>query len=242
MEQLCDKCEIIKSNNQFRIYKNGSVRYICKKCDNEYDKERKKQNRQNKLETYKKDCELCKKTKVLKEFAKLKKNYKKNICLECYPVFLTEQKTEWCRNERERNPNYRLKKSLAARLRNVMNKGDNTTLDYIGCNMDFLRKWFEYNFTEDMCWENYGEYWSIDHIIPVNKFDLTQSKEKFECWNWTNLVPLKCSYNSSKKNTIDITQIQKVKIKLTNFLKEKGSTTKWFSVEKCIIMSNIYSA
>ena len=73
--------------------------------------------------------------------------------------------------------NYRIKKSLAARLRTVLVKND-STMNYIGCNIQYLREWFEYNFTSEMNWDNYGSYWSIDHIIPVCKFDLTIEDEK----------------------------------------------------------------
>jgi hypothetical protein len=135
---------------------------------------------------------------------------------------------EWCKNEHNTNMNYRIKKSLAARLRNVLNK-ENTTMNYIGCNIQYFREWLEYNFTEEMNWNNYGSLWSIDHIIPVCKFDLTIEEEKLKCWNWTNMMPKTVKYNSSKKN-IDMGQINYIIDKIEKF-KEEGSTTKWFSSE-----------
>ena len=173
-------------------------------------------------------CEKCNTEKKLYNFAKLKKNYKRKICLDCYPTFLKEQNAEWCKNERNTNMNYRIKKSLAARLRNVLNKND-TTMNYIGCNIQYFREWLEYNFTEEMNWENYGSYWSIDHIIPVCKFDLSLEDEKFKCWNWSNMMPVTVKYNSSKKNII-MEQINYIIEKIEKF-KEEGSTTKWFSSE-----------
>jgi hypothetical protein len=80
-----------------------------------------------------------------------------------------------------------------------------------------------------MDWDNYGSYWSIDHIIPVCKFNLTDENERLECWNWSNLMPVTVKYNSSK-NEIDINQINYILNKIESF-KEKGSTTKWFSGE-----------
>lgn len=165
-------------------------------------------------------CELCLKEKTYDNFFNNKKCYKKKICLGCYPMFSAQHK------KRKVNINYRIKKSLAARLRNVLDKKD-TTMNYIGCNIHYLREWFEFNFTPEMTWDNYGTYWSIDHIIPVNNFDLTQEKEKLRCWNWSNLVPVPVKYNASKKN-IDITQVHNNLINIDKF-KEKGSTTKWFS-------------
>jgi hypothetical protein len=192
------------------------------------DKIRKKNIRQKKAEIYLAKCEKCNEEKVLKDFAKLKKFYKKKICLSCYPKFLTEQKIEWCKNQHNTNINYRLKKSLAARLRNVLFKTD-ITMNYIGCNIQYLREWFEYNFTSEMNWDNYASYWSIDHIIPVCKFDLTIENEKLKCWNWSNLMPVPIQYNSTKKE-IDMCQIDYILDKIQKF-KEEGSTTKWFSEE-----------
>jgi hypothetical protein len=124
--------------------------------------------------------------------------------------------------------NYRIKKSLAARLRNVLDKAD-TTMNYIGCNIQYFREWLEYNFTEEMNWDNYGSLWSIDHVIPVCKFNLTVEEEKFKCWNWSNMMPVTVKYNSSKKNII-MEQINYIMNKIEKF-KEEGSTTKWFSSE-----------
>jgi hypothetical protein len=228
VERQCVKCETNKCIEKFRQYTNKSYSTTCKKCLNDMDKIRKKNQRQKKIENFLATCEKCNNEKTLINFAKLKKFYKKKICLDCYPKFLKEQKTEWCKNEHNTNMNYRIKKSLAARLRNVLNKTD-TTMNYIGCNIQYFREWIEYNFTEDMNWDNYASLWSIDHIIPVCKFDLTIENEKLNCWNWSNMMPVTIKYNSSKK-TIDIEQINYIIKKIEKF-KEEGSTTKWFSSE-----------
>jgi len=223
-------CEIIKPLDKYRKYTDKENHYskTCKKCLNEKDKLRKKNLRKQKSETFMVTCEKCNEEKALKEFAKLKKYYKRKICVSCYPKFLTEQKNDWCKKESETNMNYRIKKSIAARLRTVLVKND-STMNYIGCNIQYLREWFAYNFTCEMNWENYGSYWSIDHIIPVCKFDLTDEHEKLQCWNWTNLMPVTIGFNSSKKE-IDINQVVNIFKKIEKF-KEEGSTTKWFSGE-----------
>ena len=225
-EKICDKCEVNYPISSYRKYNETSIGKTCKKCLNELDKIRKKNLRQKRSETVFVKCEKCQEEKALKCFAKLKKFYKKKICRSCYPNFLTEQKTKWCKNEHDANINYRIKKSLAARLRAVIVKND-STMNYIGCNIQYLREWFEYNFTSEMNWDNYGSYWSIDHIIPVCKFELTDEDEKLKCCNWTNLMPVTVKYNSSKKK-IDMEQIQYIVNKIEKF-KEEGSTTKWFS-------------
>jgi hypothetical protein len=234
----CIKCEETKCIDKFRQYNSNSFSNTCKKCFNDLDKIRKKNKRQKKLENCLAKCEKCNKDKVLKEFAKLKKFYKTKICLECYPTFLKEQKTEWCKNEHNTNMNYRIKKSLASRLRNVLNKND-TTMNYIGCNIQYFREWLEYNFTEEMNWDNYGSLWSIDHVLPVCKFNLTDENEKFKCWNWSNMMPVTVKYNSSKKN-IDTNQTKYIINRIDKF-KEEGSTTKWFSSEFILNTELVFS-
>jgi hypothetical protein len=228
VDRQCVKCENNKCIDKFRKYNDISYSNTCKKCLNVMDKMRKTNLRKKKSENCLAQCEKCNEEKALKDFSKLKKFYKKKICLQCYPTFLKEQKTEWCKNERNTNMNYRIKKSLAARLRNVLSKTD-TTMNYIGCNIQYFREWIEYNFTEEMTWDNYGSFWSIDHIIPVCKFDLIVEDEKLKCWNWSNMMPVTIKYNSSKKN-IDMEQINYIINKIEKF-KEEGSTTKWFSKE-----------
>ena len=227
-DMICDNCELNFPINNYRKYSENKFGKTCKKCLNELDKTRKKNLRQKRSETVFVKCEKCQEEKALKHFAKLKKFYKKKICISCYPKFLTDQKTEWCKNEHNTNMNYRIKKSLAARLRNVLVKND-STMNYIGCNIQYLREWFEYNFMSEMNWDNYASYWSIDHIIPTCKFDLTLEDEKFKCCNWSNLMPVTIKYNSSKKE-IDMNQINFIVNKIEKF-KEEGSTTKWFSKE-----------
>ena len=224
--KICDKCEISYSLNKYRRYNENNFSNTCKGCLNEMDKSRKKIARENRANNTLVKCEKCNEEKSLKNFTKLKKYYKKKICLSCYPLFLREQKTGWCKNEHNTNMNYRIKKSLAARLRTVLDK-NNSTMNYIGCNIQYLREWFEYNFTAEMNWDNYASFWSIDHIIPVCNFDLTLEDEKLKCWNWSNLMPVTIKYNSSKKK-IDINQVKYIVEQLKKF-KEEGSTTKWFS-------------
>ncbi len=231
-------CNVEKQLNFYRKYNKTRYSPTCKSCLNESDKMRKINSRRIKSETILAKCEKCDEDKPLKEFAKLKKYYKRKICLSCYPIFLREKKTEWYRKESNTNMNYRIKKSLASRLRNVLEKND-TTMNYIGCNIQYLREWFEFNFTEEMNWDNYGSYWSIDHIIPVCKFDLTDENEKLKCWNWTNMMPVQINFNSKKKN-IDMNQINYILEKIEIF-KEEGSTTKWFSREFALNMELVQS-
>lgn len=43
-----------------------------------------------------------------------------------------------------------------------------------------------------MSWNNYGDYWEIDHIIPINTFNFNsyEDREFQVCWSLANLRPL----------------------------------------------------
>jgi hypothetical protein len=184
-------------------------------------------NKKTKPKTVLIKCDKCCVEKVLREIVTKtekykKKYYKKQICQECFPTY--------CSTTTQKGLNYRIKKLLARRLRQITNKTD-TTMNYIGCNIQYVREWIEYNFTDEMNWDNYGSYWSIDHVIPVSNFDLTLENNKFKCWNWSNLTPLPLLKNTSDSFLVPpfISEAKKVE-KLEKF-KEEGSTTKWFSKE-----------
>ena len=172
-------------------------------------------------------CDKCLKEKMLKDIVTRteiykKKYYKKQICLECFPTFEKEHTL----TKQNKNLNYRIKKTLAWRLRHILVKTNTTTtMDYIGCNIQYVREWLEYNFTNEMNWDNYDTFWSIDHVIPVCKFDLTIEDEKFKCCNWSNLIPV--------QNLAPPLDVQRTSLKVEKIekFKEEGSTTKWFSSE-----------
>lgn len=225
--ESCKKYNVDESLIFYEKYKNVRNSDIINLYLHKCNETRKNKKKQNKFDSASVECEICKEEKSLENFAKSKKYYKKKICVLCYPSFLKNKKVNSCKKDCNANINYRIKKSLAARLRNVLEKND-TTMNYIGCNIQYLREWFEYNFTEEMNWDNYGYYWFIDHVIPIYKFDLSDEIEKLKCWNWSNMIPVPVNFNS-KKN-INMNQINHILEKIKTF-KEEGSTTKWFSEE-----------
>ena len=63
-------------------------------------------------------------------------------------------------------------------------------------------KHLEKQFQNGMNWDNYTKFgWHIDHIIPVDAFNFTTTKDKEfkECWKLSNLQPL-WAYDNWKKN------------------------------------------
>ena len=41
-----------------------------------------------------------------------------------------------------------------------------------------------------MSWDNHGDIWEIDHILPCSSFDLTKLEEQQKCFHFSNHQPL----------------------------------------------------
>jgi hypothetical protein len=58
---------------------------------------------------------------------------------------------------------------------------------YFGLDIEKMRSWFELQFKEGASWENFGERWQFEHIIPVTYFDFSNEEELRMCWNFVNI-------------------------------------------------------
>lgn len=96
----------------------------------------------------------------------------------------------------------RLKYNTRNRIRISLKKHNESSAHLIGCPMEQFKEWLEFNFDENMTWENYGSYWHMDHLWPCASFDLYNKEQRFECFNWTNVVPMEGVENLKKHSKI----------------------------------------
>jgi hypothetical protein len=127
---------------------------------------------------------------------------------------------KWKRDGKQLNR--RLRHTLNSRIREMLqsqriNK-NNKTLVYIGCDIQHLKKWFEYLFEENMTLNNYGE-WHIDHVLPCTYFNLNEESQQKLCFNWSNLRPCWKKENLIKSNNIIDSVVNAHKIKVEEFIK-----------------------
>ena len=109
-----------------------------------------------------------------------------------------------------KNSNFRLKKIARCRIYNAIKRissVDKPRIKYrteamIGCKVEELATHLEYKFKRGMNWDNHGQGWHIDHIIPCASFDLTDEKQMMQCFHYTNLQPLWAEDNLSKSDNI----------------------------------------
>lgn len=58
---------------------------------------------------------------------------------------------------------------------------------YFGLDIENMRHWFENQFKEGASWENFGEKWQFEHIVPVTYFDFALEEDLKICWNFVNI-------------------------------------------------------
>lgn len=91
----------------------------------------------------------------------------------------------------KRNLDYRLRDNLRRRLSKAL-KGhpkDDAAHNLLGCSWRYFKRHIEKQFTEGMCWDNYG-LWHIDHLHPLMTYDLTKRGAQRKAFNFKNLRPL----------------------------------------------------
>ena len=216
VQKICSKCKILKNVKDFNKRKKGKggLCEICKYCDKEYKskyylKNKDKINKRNK-EYYIKHCkdeqygrrEYNKKyreenkkkiSENKKEYAKANKEkikinntrYREN----------NKEKLRKYRKEYNYTLNYKISKILRSRQWKAFSANNSqkhiSTIDLLGCSIEFFKKYLESKFTKGMSWENRGNNgWHIDHIRPCSSFDLSDPEQQKICFHYTNQQPL----------------------------------------------------
>jgi hypothetical protein len=113
---------------------------------------------------------------------------------------------------------------LHAHIGYFLNTGDTNYSKHLKCTNSWLTEWLEFQFGDNMNWNNYGEKWEIDHILPYDIFDLTSEKEL--CCNWTNLQPICKVRNKKKSNKIQVPYFMNSIVMVHRFIQKNNPTDK----------------
>ncbi len=208
--KICSKCEIEKDDSEF--YSKSAKKY-CKECGRKMCKEYKERNKE-KIKEYNKEYKEKNKEKI-KE-----KNKEYNIKNK---EIIQEKRTIYQKERRYNDINYKLRESISKRIRKLLkSKYSEKSKELIGCTLDEVKKWLEYNFYGNINWENHGSIWHIDHVIPCSLFDLTNSEHRKICFSWANIQPLYCEKNLSKNNNLLLKDLVLHNIKLEYYCKNNN--------------------
>ena len=119
---------------------------------------------------------------------------------------IKQDKINWNRKNRQKindyvlkrrteEDEYRIQHCLRSRLNRAI-KGNykvGSAVNDLGCSIDFLKQYLEVKFLPNMSWDNHGigaGKWHIDHIVPLDSFDLTDRDQLLKAVHYTNLQPL----------------------------------------------------
>ena len=172
-----------------------------------------------------KKCSICKEVKPKENFYKDKRslNGLYSHCIVCqskrrkgyvspnkkisdkkyrekYRVQLTKKYLERRRND----PKFRLDGNMATAIGEVLGdqKFRRSWKDLVGYTAYDLMKHLESQFDDKMTLDNYGSYWSVDHIKPKSlfKYETAEDSEFKKCWALENLQPLEKIANIKKRD------------------------------------------
>lgn len=202
MEKTCTKCNEVKSIDCFNKQKSSKDghRSHCKICQRSQFKKYYKNPKVKENEKKRKSEYLAR--------PEIKQHYKEYFSRQ--DVIKRKKETDKkyynvrnsvLREKYKNNVDYKLKTIYRSKIHKFL-KGIKThnSINYLGCDIGFFKKWIEFRFSNEMNWDNFGSYWHIDHILPISKFDFTIEKNRYICSHWTNLQPLEASINQSKLN------------------------------------------
>jgi 5-methylcytosine-specific restriction endonuclease McrA len=167
--KLCTTCKINKSH-----YSNNK----CKECNNAYQREYRK------ISSYQKNYDK----NWRERYDKMRLDSEK---LDAYK----KQRREYVKKKKESSPEFKLRHNTIVYMNIALKQGYFTDKIecLLGCSYETYKNHLESQFTDKMNWKNYGEYWEIDHILPLSKGG---------SFHYKNTQPLTISENRSKKNNI----------------------------------------
>jgi len=216
MNKTCCKCKLeldISNFGKLKASKDG-YRFDCKNCRKEYRESNKEKIKIKQSEYYNKNKnDLLDKNKDYRDKNSIiinsqRKEYrnrpkvKEHIKLknkEYLPI-----RKEKIKQLRKTNLNFKISEIIRSKVHKML-KGKNTSYqEIIGCDIEFLKNWLEFRFNENMNWKNFGSYWQIDHIIPINSFNFENENDCKICFHWTNLQPLESQINRIKSDKLQL--------------------------------------
>lgn len=245
--KTCNQCNEIKNLSDFSKYKSSKDGYKnkCKLCTNNNNKKYKERSKEYNKKYFQKNKEIL----TIKN-----KNYRKNnlVKIKAHIKLYRDKNKEHIKkknkdyNEIKKNKikerrkydiNFRISETLRSKIHKLL-KGLNLSeksSKTIGCSKEELKKFLEYQFDDLMNWENYGNYWQIDHVYPINLCNTSINEDIIMCFNWKNLRPLEKNYNRIKSDKLISSEIHNHLNITYNYIKENSLNHEYQKVSEKIL-------
>lgn len=191
--KICIKCRLLLDLSNFNHRSDRENQYVsyCKKCFSIYrsqyyiNNKNKEKHNQRQWAKNNKDLVVAKNER----FNKLNPNWRATY----QNKYNKKRKTE--------DLNFKIATILRSRLNKALNGNYKTgsAVRDLGCSIDFLKSYLESKFQPGMTWDNWTiDGWHIDHIKPMDAFDLSNPEQQREACHYTNLQPLWAKDNLAK--------------------------------------------
>jgi hypothetical protein len=107
---------------------------------------------------------------------------------------------DWEAQQRQTNPQFKIRSSIRGHLNSAIKRNSKrgVAIEQLGCSIEYYKDYLSKKFKHDMTWDNRGSVWSIDHIIPLSAFDLTDAEQLKQACHYTNTQPLYITENNRK--------------------------------------------
>lgn len=195
--QFCsDKCRLAKYPTRYKNDPEFRLKRIKEASD------RQKKTRREVLAKMKRHCVVC-----LQTFIPTRQNVK--YCTrKCYKKLKSVRKAANRRERIKSDPSIKLRTLVSSYIHKAVKKrGKPTKLSvakYLTYTIPQLKAHLEsfFNNKNGFTWENHGDIWQIDHVIPQEYFPYTELDSKMfrDCWALSNLVPAPKWFNSFKSD------------------------------------------
>ena len=143
------------------------------------------------------------KSRYDKEYRKINRDHLRRMCRAW-----VERNPDKVNTYSRKTPQSIMANNLRGRIRHwVLGekvKTETLPVDLTGATLTQLRKHLESTFKQGMSWDNYGKgigKWCIDHIDPMNNYDLTDPAQARKVCHYTNMQALWFDENGNKGHT-----------------------------------------
>jgi hypothetical protein len=202
--KTCTKCGLDKEVNAENFGKRASSKdgfaHECKTCKAERDRKYREANKER-LSALGKEHYQKNREKVKARSRKYYENNREHVIARGY---------EYKKRRLKEDPVYRMRESVSNSIYCALFRKDfkgtkrSSVWSVLPYTPEQLKEHLEAQFDEYMAWDNYGDYWHIDHIYPQSllPYDSLEHENFQKCWALENLQPLEAIENMKKSNKI----------------------------------------
>lgn len=210
----CYKCGETQPLTEFGLLRSAKDghRYDCKSCRKKYRVENKEHTKQKNTTYYDANKERLNEANRKRQienkdrYNAQRKIYRHRPEVKAHIQQKNKEylpiKKEKIKSRRKTDLNYQLSEIVRSKIHKMLAGKETSYRKYIGCDVEWLKKWLSYRFDENMNWGNLGTYWAVDHVLPINQFNFSIERDRHICFHWSNLQPLEKGENIRKSDTI----------------------------------------